>query len=262
MQTSVPTGSYGLAWYNRSTSPEKLRIYYSTDFGATTPTLSHEENLGSTAAHDHGSVSCHATDPDRIAVTVQSAPCNCAAVVITTEGGEPGSWVERTTGGVANTYRTVWSGSRLVLAHDQGGAFRIRISDDDGQTWAQAASFGNASNSEKGIDVIRTSVPGLLFAYIDNSAGADQILRSTLNGDVSSWVPAAALPSGLAGPRAIGYDPQNDYLYVAGNSTSGPVFRLPEARSRNWTTIVATDWEAVPSSGGRPGYRGFTVIKE
>jgi hypothetical protein len=108
--------------------------------------------------------------------------------------------------------------------------------------------------------VIRTSVSGLLFAFIDNSTGADHLWRSMENGDASSWVLVGATPGG--GIKAIGYDPVYDDLYVAANSTAGPIYRLPDATSGEWAGVVAADWAPMPSSGGRPGYRGFTVLNE
>lgn len=256
-------GRLWLAWYDTSGSPDKLRIYYSDDFGASISSPPVEVNLGGTAGHTNGAVSCNASDSSRIAVAVQTSSCICAAVMVTTSGGGAGTWVQRQAGDLANTYRVVWSGSRLILVNDRtNSGFRMLYSDNDGLNWTQGGSFPNASVSEKVIDVIRTTIPGLVFAFIDNSTGADQIWRSSQNGSVSSWVPVASLPSGLSAPRAFGYDPESDDLYVAWNSTSGPVSRLPNARSRNWSTVVATDWVAVPSSAGRPGYRGFTVVKE
>jgi murein DD-endopeptidase MepM/ murein hydrolase activator NlpD len=237
-----------MAWqdWGDSSTHNRLRIYYSDDFGATI-TLSSNASIGgfgAAPAHPNGSVTCHPTDPNRVAVVVQQG--SNARVRVTTNGG--GVWSSTGTGSLANAYRMVWSGNRLVLVYDGGSSFYIRKSDDNGSTWPTAQTFSNDSGRTAVVDVINTSVSGLVFAFFDPTS-PDHIVRSTDNGD--TWEQVGALPSGLvssAGIRGMAYDAQNDYLYAVWNTDKVVVLR--NASVIDWDGVAASDWITLPSLGG------------
>jgi murein DD-endopeptidase MepM/ murein hydrolase activator NlpD len=129
-----PDGRLWLAWQaSQATQYNRVRLYYSDDFGATI-TQSAEINisgLSGYAAHFNGALSCHATDPNRVAVIVQRG--SSARVIVTANGG--GNWAVRSVGNLANAYRMVWGGDRLLVIADIGSVARVYYSDDDGQSW-------------------------------------------------------------------------------------------------------------------------------
>ena len=251
-------GFLWMAW--QESADARTRIYYSDDLGASF-VLSKQQSLGGiggTSAHSDGSVTCHATDSNRIATVVQRG--SSARVLVTTNGGT--DWTVNSAGSLANAYRMVWSGDRLVLIYDTGSSVRILVSDTDGSSWTQTASFSQGgSNRSSNVDVIRTAVPDLLFAYAEDPGTTRYLLRSDANGDLDSWENVGAFPDlGTGAPNAIAYDAYFDELYLSwGNS--GKTAVLPKASLVDWTAVEAADWTALPTIGSSIERRALTVIQ-
>jgi len=221
-----PDGRLWLAWqrYSGGGTLNRVRIYYSDDFGATL-TQSVDSSIGGIgggAAHSNGSVSCHPTDPNKIAVIVQRG--SSARVRVTTDGGA--NWVTRSVGSLANSYRMVWSGDRLVVIADISSTVRIYLSEDKGASWSSVSFLQVGTNRSSDVEVIRTLEPGLLFAYAYDPGSTQYLLRSTDNGTSGcKSVHMAAAPRLEASPTTL----------KAGNCTTGPrtercaTSRLPPA---------------------------------
>jgi hypothetical protein len=235
------------AWQSSNpTQYNRISLYYSEDYGATI-TLSSDVSIGGFngyAAQFNGGLSCNDSDPNRIAAVVQRG--SSARVRVTTNGGA--SWSTYGAGSLANAYRIAWSGDRLVLVYDGGSTFRVLVSDNDGASWTNTGSFSNDSAGTTNVDVIRTTVSGLVFAFFDPRS-PDHVLRSTDNG--STWQQVGALPSGLgssAGIRGLAYDGVEDLLFAAW--TIDKVVVLRNASTVNWPSVEASDWITLPVLGG------------
>ncbi len=248
-----PDGRLWLAWqrYSGGGTLNRIRIYYSDDFGETIMLSSDVSigGIGGGAAHSNGSLTCHATDANKIAVVVQRGSSSRARV--TTNGG--GNWTSYAQSSLANAYRMVWSGDRLILVSDISNVFRIYKSDDNGDTFVTAADFSQTgTNRSDDVEVIRTDVPGVLFAFADDST--DYLLRSTDNGD--SWVQVGSF-GGSSAARGLAYDSQSGNLYYSPDT--GSVRRMPNAAIRDWAAILSSDWIGLPGLGGNMALRGLAL---
>jgi hypothetical protein len=92
----------------------------------------------------------------------------------------------------------------------------------------------------------RASAGSAIFLGLQLSAD-QRILRSTDLG--STFVKCAASPAGATGSMVgLAYDQNGDVLYAL-FSDQGSVFALAQASSRDFTTVAAADWTALPTIG-------------
>lgn len=141
------------------------------------------------------------------------------------------------------------------MIYDGGSSFLIGTSDNDGATWSYTSFPTAGTNKADQVDIIRTPVPGLLFAFAHDAGVPDLVVRSTDNGE--TWQQVGAPPSGVNAPNAFAYDAESDHLYSAWGW--GMVRALPAASTRPWGVVAGGDWAILPALGDAAGDRGLAL---
>jgi len=249
-------GRLWMLWQKSSaTNTNVIRLYTSDDFGENF-TLQHRASLSGLheyAGQFNGGLSCHESDADKVAVVVQRG--TKARVRFTLNGGA--NWTNSSVGSLANAYRIVWGGDRLFVIADISSQVRIYRNDNPGTTgWTSTPPFGQVGgNRHDHVEIVRTPVGGLLFAFAFEAGDKSYNLRSTDNGD--TWEPMIITGS-TNGIRGMIYDADSDHLYLG--RASGDMSRLSNASTREWTAAFsAGEWVSLPGLGATLALRALAL---
>jgi hypothetical protein len=211
--SGTPGGLWGL-WQDNFPSPDQVKLYYSSDNGATWG----GSPVYTVSVYNSGDqkVAVHPTDPDLIAVASEASGSAAPRVAVSVNGGTNWSTVlvsSDSVGFSANAQHQIyWTDSdRLVYWYFKfNGTDQTKIwtSDNYGANWTLRKTLTTPQNP---LALIRGGDSGPFFAAL--AGGTSQIfLRSS---DGTSWEELASPIAGGDPITGLAYEASIDRLWVA-----------------------------------------------